>query len=82
MLKYILMCMERIEEALKQTAQDIQEIGAIFLDFCIDGISVLMKAVVWIGLLATAPLWILPHYFFKKAWRVRKNELQTVEKEL
>lgn len=82
MLKYILMCMDTIMEALKQTAADIQELGAIFLCFCASVISASLKAAVWIGLGATAPLWISPYYIYKKTRKERRNELQTVEKEL
>lgn len=82
MLKYILMCMDTITEALKQTVTDIQELGAILLSFCISVISSLLEAAVWIGLVTTAPLWILPYYIFTKTRKECRNELQTVEKEL
>ncbi len=82
MLKYILMCMDTITEALKQTVTDMQELGAIFLSFCISVISTSLKAAVWIGLVTAAPLWILPYYIFAKTGRERRHELQTVEKEL
>lgn len=82
MLKYILMCMDEIMEALQQTKSVIQELGGVFLDFSIDVISALLKVVVWIGLLTTAILWILPYYIFTKTRKERRHELQTVEKEL
>lgn len=53
-------------EALQQVESDMQELGAIFLSFCGSVISALLKAAVWIGLVTTAPLWILLYYIFTK----------------